>query len=34
MMVLAHAGHYAYGFAIAGIVGLFGYDWLRQRRRS
>ena len=32
---LAHSGHYAaYGLAIAGIVALFGYDWIRQRRRS
>jgi hypothetical protein len=31
-LVLVHAGHYAYSFAIAGILGLFGYDWLRRRR--
>jgi hypothetical protein len=29
-----HAGHLAYGSAIAGIVALYGYDWLRERRRS
>jgi hypothetical protein len=33
-LTLAHAGHFAYAFAIAGIVALVGYDWLRQRRRS
>jgi hypothetical protein len=33
--LLAHAGHHAaYGIAVAGIVALFGYDWIRQRRRS
>jgi hypothetical protein len=32
---LAHTGHYAaYGLAVVGIVALFGYDWIRQRRRS
>jgi hypothetical protein len=31
-MLLAHSSHYAYGFAIAGVVALFGYDWLRRRR--
>lgn len=30
--LLAHAGHYAYGLAIAGIVGLALDDWLRRRR--
>jgi hypothetical protein len=30
---LAHAAHHiAYGIAIGGIVALFAYDWLRQRR--
>ena len=32
---LAHAGRYAVdGLAIAGIVALFGYDRIRQRRRT
>lgn len=33
--VLAHSGHYlSYGFAIAGIAVVFGYDVVRRRRRQ
>jgi hypothetical protein len=34
-LLLAHSGHYlSYGFAIAGIAVLFGYDAVRRRRRQ
>jgi hypothetical protein len=30
-LVLAHSSHSAFGFAIAGILGLLAYDVLRHR---
>jgi hypothetical protein len=32
MTVLAHADHYAYGFAIVAIVGMLLFEFLRRRR--
>jgi hypothetical protein len=32
MTLLAHADHYAYGFAIVAIVGMLLFELLRRRR--